>query len=195
MASPDGTAITGVASRTGRFSLSAPVGATPRLYSLSETTGGRLARAVGYIAVLPAPGPTAVVLRPAASAALPANDATPGIDAVDYDASGAARASGRVAPGETVRLSMDGREDGEDPADAAGVFSATLSRPLAPGPHELTAIGQKLRASAGFVAARVSRVSTAPFDATRMAGSWRIDWMTPGGGVQSTVLFDQKGGR
>ena len=196
LASPDGAAITGAADRKGAASLAAPAGPSPRLYSLSEMVGGRLARAVGYVAVLPAPGPPAALLRPAAAAALPSTRAPAerGLLAVDYDASGAAMASGRAGPSETVRLLLDGKDTGEDPADAAGVFSASLSKALTPGPHVLSAAGQRLRASIAFTAARPTGLANTFFEATRLDSAWRIDWLTPGGGVQSTILFDQRGG-
>jgi hypothetical protein len=46
-----------------------------------------------------------------------------------------------------------------------------------------------------FVAAQPIHIATPPFDAERLDGAWRIDWMTPGGGVQSTVLFDHRAAR
>ena len=195
LASPDGSALTGTADRKGAWRLAATAGPTPRLYSLSELSAGRLVRAVGYIAVLPAPGPAAAMLRPAASALVLSPAPSRGLASIDYDASGAAMVSGRSAPGETIRLALDSREAGADRADAAGSFSAPLSHPLAPGQHVLNLSGQRLRASVGFAAARATRVATPPFDALRMDGAWRIDWMAPGGGVQSTVLFDPRGGR
>jgi hypothetical protein len=196
LASPDGSAIAGSADGRGVWRILAPAGAAPRLYSLSETASGRLVRALGYIAVLPAPGPPAAMLHPTATATLPPADPEPGLIAVDYDGSGEAMATGQAAPGETVRLALDGKEAGEDRADAAGVFSATLLQPLTPGPHVLVVSSQRLRASAAsFTATRVLHVATPPFQTQRQDGAWRIDWMTPGGGVQSTVLFDPKGGR
>ncbi len=195
LASPDGSALTGMADRKGAWRLTAPAGATPRLYSLSELSAGRLVRAIGYVAVLPAPGPAAAMLRPAASALVPGRAGARGLASVDYDASGAAVASGRSAPGETVRLALDGQEAGADRADAAGGFSASLAHPLAPGQHVLSVSARRFAASAAFAATRSSQVATPPFDAQRLDGAWRIDWMAPGGGVQSTVLFDPRGGR
>ena len=195
LASPDGSAIAGPADRAGAWRLAAPAGPTPRLYSLSETIDGRLVRATGYIAVLPSPGPPAVMLHPSATASLPPADAERGVTAVDYDASGVAMVSGRLAPGENVRLLLDGKEAGGDRADARGAFSAVLSQPLAPGGHVLAVSGQPLKAGATFVAVRPVRIAAPPFDARRLEGAWRIDWMTPAGGVQSTVLFDRRNGR
>ena len=199
LASPDGSAISGTADRKGGWGLAAPAapaGGVPRLYSLSELLGGRLVRAVGYVAVLPGPGPAAAILRPAASASVPASaGGARGVTSIDYDASGQTMVSGRAWPGETVRVSVDGREAGEDRADAVGGFSASLSRTLSPGPHVLSLTGQRLRASAAFEAVRTTRITSPPYDARRTDGSWRIDWVTPGGGVQSTVLLDARGGR
>ena len=195
LASPGGATTTGAADGKGAWNLIAPAGPAPRLYSLSELSGGRLVRAVGYVAVLPAPAPAAALLRPAASAAaLPPAGAAHGIMAVDYDASGAAMASGQAAGGENVRLYLDGHEAGEDRADGTGAFSASLSRTLNAGPHVLSLAGDRLHASASFGAARTAKLAAPPFDAQRMDGAWRIDWLTPGGGVQSTVLFDRRGG-
>ena len=195
LASPDGSAITGVANRHGAWRLTAPASASPRLYSLSETVDARLVRAIGYIAVLPAPGPAAAMLRPAAAAVLPPADLQRGITAIDYDASGAAVASGRTVAGETIRLLLDGKEAGEDRSDASGVFSAALSQTLTPAAHVLSVASERLHASAAFPAPRTARVAAPPYDSARMDGAWRLDWMTPGGGVQSTVLFDERGGR
>jgi hypothetical protein len=195
LASPDGSAITGAAGPRGAWSLTVPASPSPRLYSLSEMVGPQLVRAIGYIAVLPAPGPAAALLRPAAAAVLPPGDPQRGIAAVDYDASGAAMASGRTAEGQTVRLVLDGKDAGEDRTDDLGVFSAALSQTLTPGAHVLGMAGDQLRGSASFSAPRTVQVATPPYDSVRMDGAWRLDWMTPGGGVQSTVLFDERGGR
>ena len=193
LASPDGKAIATQVSGQGAWRISAPVGTTPRLYSLSEQVAGRRVRATGYIAVLPAPGPAAAMLHPAAPASLPSDDPARGFTAVDFDASGQAMASGRTVADETIRLVLDGREAGEDRADSAGVFSAALSQTLRPGTHLLVMTGERPESSETFTMAQAIRIATPPFDAARLDGAWRIDWLTPGGGVQSTVLFDRKG--
>ena len=195
LASPDGRAISAQVDGQGAWRILAAVGTTPRLYSLSEQIAGRLVRATGYIAVLPAPGPAAAMLHPAAPASLPSDDPARGLTAVDFDASGQAMASGRTVADETIRLVLDGGEAGEDRADSTGVFSAALSQALKPGTHVLVMMGDRPGSSETFTMARAARVATPPFDAVRLDGAWRIDWLTPGGGVQSTVLFDRKGPR
>ncbi len=195
LASPDGPAIAGAVDGKGIWRLSVPVRQSPRLFSLSETLEGRLVRAVGYLAVLPAPGPAAATLHPASAATTPPGDAERGLIAVDYDASGTAVASGRAAAGENIRLVLDGKDAGEDRADSKGVFSAVLSRSLTSGSHRLSASGERLQAGVAFAAARPIHIAAPPFDTQRVDGAWRIDWMTPGGGVQSTLLFDRNGAR
>jgi len=195
LASPNGSVIAGEVDRAGGWRLSAPVGQTPRLYSLSETIGGRQVRATGYLAVLPAPGPAAVTLHPAAAASMAPTDPERGLASLDYDAAGAAVAGGRASAGENVKLLLDGKDAGEDRADSKGAFSAVLSKSLGPGGHVIVASGERLQAEAKFTAARPIRIATPPFDSQRLAGAWRIDWLTPGGGVQSTVLFDRPGAR
>jgi hypothetical protein len=54
---------------------------------------------------------------------------------------------------------------------------------------------QRTRASASFDAPRTTSLAGAYYRASRIEGAWRIDWATPGGGVQSTILFDQRSGR
>jgi hypothetical protein len=191
LASPDGTAISTSASSAGRWTLSAAAGAEPRLFSLSEALGGRLLRARGYIAALPAPGAAAVMLRPGTAAEpLAGQDRGPRLTAVDFDRSGAGVVAGLARPGEAVRITLDGADAGEGRANAQGIFTVPLSRTLAPSAHTLTATSALGSASAAFEASPASAIARPPFTASRAASSWRIDWMTPGGGVQTTVLFD-----
>lgn len=195
LARPGGSAIGGTVAQDGAWSLGAPADPGPRLYSLSETVAGRMIRARGYIAILPPPGPAAVLLRPATAAGPVGLDHGLSIAAIDFDTSGAAVASGRASPGQAVRLQLDGVDAGEDRADDAGVFDIPLSVNLRPGPHRLTAAAAGFSAAAAFDAAPAAPIRTPPFDAVRAASAWRIDWMTPGGGVQTTLVFDPNGGR
>ena len=195
LASPDGSALVTSIDRSGGWSLTLPAARTPRLYSVSEQIGGRLTRARGYLAVLPSPAPAAVVLRPATAAAPIGSGSRLSVSAIDFDSSGAAVVSGRSRPGEMVRLRLDGAEAGEDRADAAGMYGVALPQALKPGPHVLTAVVGNLHASASLVVEPRAPIPSGPFAASRLAGAWRIDWVTPGGGIQSTVVFDPRGAR
>ena len=194
LASPDGSAIGATAGHDGAWALATPASDQPRLYSLSQDLDGRPLRAAGYIAALPAPGPAAAVLRPGTGAQSLAPSTTPlAITAIDFDGTGAAVVSGRSAPQAAVRVMIDGVEAGDDRADGKGAFTAAVSRALRPGPHVVVAAVGPDRAEARFDALLVHAIATPPFQATRAETGWRIDWTTPGGGVQTTMLFDVEG--
>ena len=190
----DGRAMGATASHAGAWSVTVPGGPVVKLYSLSEDVAGQPLRARGYIAALPAPGASAAILRPGAGAeALSPVGSTLAITALDYDRSGVAVASGWARPGEEVRLLLDGAEAGEDRAAANGAFAAALSQSLNGGSHVLSAQSPSGRASAAFRAEPTAPLSRPGFIATRVQAAWRIDWMTPGGGAQTTIVFDPKG--
>jgi hypothetical protein len=70
-----------------------------------------------------------------------------------------------------------------------------LNEPLRPGSHVLAATASKgAHADATLTVSPADPLAGGPFRATPAAGGWRVDWLTPGGGVQSTVLFDRQGG-
>ena len=74
--------------------------------------------------------------------------------------------------------------------DRAGRYSLALSRPMGPGSHDLEISGEGGEDIVA-VAANLPDPFEGLFRASRLATAWRIDWMTPGGGVQSTLLFDK----
>lgn len=193
LAAPNGTAIGATAGASGAWTLVAPATAAPRLYSLSEIADGRMVRARGYIAILPAPGAVAVMLRPGGAAEPLSGGGRTSVATVDLDRSGAAVVGGQARPGEAVHLKLDGADAGEDQANARGVFAVSLSNNLGAGPHLLAASTPSGQASAAFNAAPADRIDHPPFDAARVGSAWRIDWMAPGGGVQTTIVFDPPG--
>ena len=190
LASPDGSAVGTTASADGRWSLTVATGGQPRLFSLADAMDGRPLRARGYLAVLPLPQPNAAVLRPGTAAAPLGPRQAVQISAVDFDGAGAAMASGVAAPGEAVRLALDGAYAGEDMADGRGRFTVSLTGVLPAGAHTLAAATHSGRAEAAFEAGPAAPIAVPPFNARRLDRAWRIDWMTPGGGIQTTLLFD-----
>jgi hypothetical protein len=193
LASPSGASIGATAGADGRWSAALPAAADVRLLSLSQDIEGRLVRARGYLALAPEPGPAAAILRPGAGAR-PAGDLpTPSIGSVEFDALGAGVVSGVARPDQAVRVFLDGQEAGEGKADPHGHFDITLSDSLAPTGHSVIVSTPDGRAARAFDATRAGPMPAPPFSAERRTGAWRIDWMTPGGGVQSTVLFDPAG--
>ncbi len=195
LASPDGSAVGATASSAGAWTLSAQTGGEPRLLSLSEDFGGRPLRARGYLLAVPYPAGEAAMLRPGAATAPLRPLHRLEISAVDFDAAGAAVVSGGAKPGETVHLLLDGADAGDDRADSKGAFAVSVAEPLRPGPHLLAAVTPEGRSETSFQAGPAAPIAQPPFAAARAGAAWRVDWMTPGGGVQTTLLFDPPGTR
>ncbi len=198
LASPTGQAIGATADDSGAWSVALPSGDSVRLYGLAEDISGRLVQAEGYVALLPAPGASAVLLRAGTGArAAHAASGALRIAAVDFD-SGAGVVSGEAKPNAPVRLTVDGVAGGEARADASGRFAvsvATMLKPgesflLKPGAHALAVESGGASARARVSVSRPEPVKGGPFRARRVAEGWRIDWITPGGGVQSTLVLD-----
>jgi hypothetical protein len=191
LASPDGKAYGAVTDGRGLFSLTAPAAPGVRLFGLSEDVAGRIIQGEGYLAVLPAPGRVAVLLRGGGGAHAPgASSDAPQVAAVDFDAGGGAVVSGVAHPGSTLRLVLDGRPAGEARADGQGGFSFALAAMLKPGDHELTIQSPVGEADARFGVSPSGPISGLPFRGQRQAGDWRIDWLTPAGGQQTTLIMD-----
>lgn len=193
--SPDGTAVPATADPSGAWELRAFV-QEPRLYVLADDLSGRLVRARGYIALLPPPGAPAVLLRPGAGPhALGGARAKPLVTAVDYDRGGAGVVSGLAGAGQVVRVQLDGADAGEGRSDGTGAFSVSLSEMLKPGPHKVVVRavndqGPDQAAEAAFQVGPPPSEIKPPMTATRLDDGWRLDWVTPGGGVQTTIAFD-----
>jgi hypothetical protein len=192
---PDGTGFTATADHAGAWEMRAP-SVDPRLYVLAEKVADRLIRSRAYVVILPAPGIAALGLRPGSgprSFAIPSTD--PVITAIDYDRGGAAVVSGLAGPDRAVKVQLDGQDVGEGRTDRAGAFSVSLSDVLKPGGH-VAAVrviddqGVGDVAQARFEVGPASAAFTPPLSAQRQDNGWRLDWQTPGGGVQTTLAFD-----
>ncbi|MBI5939912.1 MAG: hypothetical protein HY859_05740 [Caulobacterales bacterium] len=179
------------ASETGRWTIVIPPSGDLRLFGVSMTVGARTVQAEGYLAVTP--GGRAAQLRAGAGALVLAPPSRrPLILALDFDRDGAAMVSGVGTVGAEIGLRLDRAAAGGATIDRQGRYRFALVRTMASAGHVLEISGaggeQVLTISAGRPAPLGQ-----PFRAERVQGAWRIDWMTPGGGVQSTVLFDPPG--
>jgi hypothetical protein len=192
MATPAGQAVFARADHRGLWRIALPAAADLRLLGLSMSQGARTIQAQGYLAVTPE-GDLAQ-LRAGAGALVVAS---PGgglrILAVDFDRQGGAVVSGIGAPGVDVELAVDGAARGAARVDAGRRFVLALNEPLAPGDHRL-----ELRQGAGRAEVAVSVSPPAPliggpFRAERVAAGWRVDWLTPGGGLQGTLIVARGG--
>jgi hypothetical protein len=74
-----------------------------------------------------------------------------------------------------------------------GAFTVALGEPLGFTGHKLEIVEGARRADAGPSLSPAEPLSGGPYRATLTPGAWRIDWMTPGGGLQTTLLLARDG--
>ncbi len=175
--------------RRGAWRLLLEPDAAPRLLGLSMIDHGRTVQSEGYVLVTPGGG--AAQLRSGAGAVVLAErGAGPAILAVDFDSKGGAVVSGRAPPRSALEIWVDGARLARGAVSADGRFSAPLDQPLSFAGHRL-----EVRDGSGHAADAVVRlvppapVLRGPYRATATPAGWRIDWMTPGGGLQTTLLL------
>jgi hypothetical protein len=188
LGTPTGELRYAVADAAGIWTLVIPSAGALRLFGVSMTVGERTVQAEGYLAVTP-DGRAAQLRAGAGSLALSPPSRRPLILAVDFDRDGAAMVSGVGTVDAEVGLRLDRTAAGGTAIDREGRFSFALSRPMSGSSHELEISGEGGEQVVIVGAERPAPLDQ-PFRAQRAAGAWRIDWMTPGGGVQTTVLFD-----
>jgi hypothetical protein len=162
----------------------------PAIYSLTEAAGGQTVQADGLIAVLPG-APTVALLRAGFGAQVVQDaDAAPlKILAVDYDVAGAAVVSGRAPASSPVRVRVDDQPPVEGAAGPDGRFSLTLPKPLPGGGHRLQLQTPQAAAEAQVAVTPPAPPKNAPYQAHAESFGWRVDWITPGGGAQTTLLL------
>jgi hypothetical protein len=188
LATPEGAAAFAKADGQGIWRLEIAAAPAPRLFGLSMSDHGRIVQAMGYLFV--APGAMARLRAGGGTESLGPAPHGPSAQALDYDGQRAATSSGRATPGEALSLHVDGVERAQGLADRTGRFTLSLSEPLAAGSHDfdLSGASGETRFSASVDAA--AQLAHTPFAAGREAHAWRIDWITPGGGEQTTLVFD-----
>lgn len=187
LATPQGGITEAMVNSQGVWKLTAP--ATPQggLYALSQRLGGRVIQAEGYVLVTPR-GDGALLRAGAGAIRLGPQVPAAGVTALDFDRAGAAVISGRGPAGGAISARLDGRKVGESRIDPQGRFAIALLATLEPGPHSLKVFGDSVDASLNVDASRAAPLTGGPIRTTSTGAGLRVDWMTPGGGVQSTVL-------
>ena len=189
LASPEGETSLTKTNADGAFVIVLARSDAPRIYGLSMTAEDRTIQAEGYVLVLPAP--KLVVLRAGAGAVVKDRVAEPKIQAFDYDAEGGAVVSGVGPAGATISALIDGRPAatngrvGED-----GRFSLPFGAPITGGEHRIAVQGDGFQASARVAVTPGEDPETGAFRSVPTPYGERIDWLTPGGGLQSTLLLD-----
>jgi hypothetical protein len=188
LATPAGGAMFTTAGPQGRWSLGLPPATEARIFGLSVTTGQRQAQAEGYVLVTPTG--QAALLRAGAGAVRIDPQARSGIRAIDFDRGGALEVSMAVPPGATVIMRLDGRQVAEGRADAKGRYEVSLGSPtpIRPGAHQLQVFGDGFSDQATVQLSPASPLAEGPLRSQLTPAGLRVDWMTPGGGEQSTLL-------
>ncbi|WP_091740447.1 hypothetical protein [Phenylobacterium immobile] len=186
LAAPGGGEAFAQADGEGAWSLQLPALATPAIYGVSAESGGRRLQGEGYI--LLTPQGEAALLRSGAGAVRLDRQEPGRIGAIDYDAGGQAVVSGTAPAGLTVSLYLDRKRVAEGRVDAAGRYSIAVPQALAAGAHRLEASGVRFAAVAAFERTLAPGLTAGPLRTSPTATGLRADWLTPGGGVQTTVL-------
>ena len=185
LATPAGEALTTRADGQGRWKLEAPASGAVRIYGLSAESGGRRVQAQGYVLI--GPRGQAALLRAGAAALRLDHAGGSRIAALDFDAEGGALLSGWAAAGTDVLVRLDGKPVGEARADEDGRFTLSLPR-LAPGRHRIDTTGVAFTDALLLDATPPGPLVGGPLHSQATPQGLRADWLTPGGGVQSTVL-------
>jgi len=188
LGSPTGEVMMGKVDALGQWSVTVPNEAGVRLFGLSSVLDGRTVQAEGYVMV--ADGGEVALLRAGAGARrLAAESSSPRILTVDVDREGGAMVSGVATPGAGLNVRVDRVTRGGARTDDDGRFYISLTDALTPGVHDIQVAGEGGETAIAVAIAPAAPLVYGPVRADRMAEGWRIDWLTPGGGIQTTYLI------
>lgn len=188
LGSPTGEAISVEADASGLWRAVLPSAPQPRLFGLSMTREGRTVQAEGYVLVTPE-GMVALLKAGGGSEPLAGPSDSLRILAIDYDQEGGAVISGVGRPGAGFGVRVDRVTQAEGKVDAQGRFSFSLTQPLAHGEHAVQVAGEGGEDLVRIGVSAPGPLTAGPLHAEQLERAWRADWMTPGGGVQTTVLY------
>jgi hypothetical protein len=188
LANPGGQALFAPSGPQGRWSLGLPPASEPRIFGLSASVAGRVTQAEGYVLVTP--DGHAALLRSGTGARRLDAPSHPGLRTIDFDRGGGLEVATAVGPGATVIVQLDGRQVAEGRADASGRYEASLGspNPVRPGAHQVEVFGDGFSDRAAVQLTPAAPLAQGPLRSQLTLAGLRVDWMTPGGGVQSTIL-------
>lgn len=188
LGSPTGEVVMGKVDGLGQWRVTVPKESGVRLFGLSLIHGGRTVQAEGYVMV--AEGGDVALLRAGAGAhRLAPGSSAPRILTIDVDREGGAVVSGVATPGAGLNARVDRITRGGGRTDDNGRFYISLTDALGPGVHDIQVAGEGGETAISVSVAPVGALVDGPVRADRTADGWRVDWLTPGGGVQSTYLI------
>ncbi|MFM8820212.1 MAG: hypothetical protein ACKOD3_06645 [Phenylobacterium sp.] len=186
LARPGGGGLSTQADPGGRWRIRAHSSAAPLIFGLSQTSQGRTIQADGYVFHSPVVG--GWVLR-AGAASRPLGGAPPQALVVDSDRSGGTVVSGQ-GPRDTLLVAqIDGRRAGEGGTGPSGRYEIRLKGPVPMGESRLRIFGAGLNRETVLRLSPPKAPVDGPFRVLPQAAGLRVDWITPGGGLQSTQIL------
>jgi hypothetical protein len=188
LGSPTGEVVMGKVDALGQWSVTVPSETGVRLFGLSTSQGGRTVQAEGYVMVAD-DGEVALLRAGAGARRVAAESSGPRILTVDVDREGGAVVSGVASPGAGLNVRVDRVTRGGGRTDDDGRFNISLTDALAPGVHDIQAAGEGGETAVAVAVSTAAPLVYGPVRADRTAGGWRVDWLTPGGGIQTTYLI------
>lgn len=188
MGSPTGEVVMGRVDGVGQWTVTVPDAPGVRLFGLSTTHDGRTVQAEGYVMVAES-GEVALLRAGAGAMRLAGASSSPRILTIDVDQEGGAVVSGVAAPGAGLNVRVDRITQGGARTDENGRFFISLRGLLTPGVHDIQVAGEGGENAVSVAITPAATLTYGPVRAERAANGWRVDWMTPGGGVQSTYLI------
>lgn len=190
LGSPTGEVVMGKVDPDGKWRLTVHNEAGVRLFGLSTIHEGRTVQAEGYVMV--ADGGEVALLRAGAGARrLAADSPSPKILSIDVDREGGAVVSGVASPEAGLNVRVDRITRGGARADDSGRFSISLTGLLSAGVHDIQVAGEGGENAVTIAITPAAPLTYGPVRADRTPMGWRVDWMTPGGGVQTTLLIGE----
>ncbi|MEW6017375.1 MAG: carboxypeptidase-like regulatory domain-containing protein [Pseudomonadota bacterium] len=190
LATPQGESQLTRADDDGAWRMTFAAPAQPQIYGLSMSLGERRVQAEGYQLLLP--DGRLVRLHGGAGAWLVDGRQEPRITAFDFDEEGGAIVTGQAPPEAAFTVRIDGRPVSTNGrADASGRFTLPFGAPVPPGRHRIEIQGEGFALTGIVDATPAAPPQGAAFQATMTPLGLRIDWLTPGGGLQSTLILSE----
>jgi hypothetical protein len=178
-----GSAVTSVVDASGNWQVG--LTDTPRVRQFTVVTSrqGRTLPASDRIVQLPngwvavmSPGlPTRVIGRQKPAL----------IQAVDFDRAGGAALSGAAPANQGIVARVDRRPAGETHPGTDGQYGLALAAPLSAGAHAFDVASDTGQQSVELVMSPPTAERTVSVN-----GGWRIDWKSPAGGYQATIILN-----
>lgn len=173
----------------GRFRADVPAAAPGGIYDLSMDDNGRSMHADGRLFV-PQGHPEKAVLLRSGTPSQSLLNANTVVAVIDIGGNGGAAVTGRVAPNSDVKIFEGTDLRGQARSDAQGNYSIT-TRILPPTETPAT---WSFTVQTGNASLNENVVVSLPNSAARdqisaVDDGWRVDWVLPGGGMQSSFVF------